>query len=451
MITPNLKKLAIRGATWTLLGYGISQLLRLVSNIILTRLLNPHLFGLVSLVSTFLVALATFSDIGLAPNVIQNPRGEKSEFLNTAWTIQAIRGIILWLGSILIAWPAAIFYERQELLYLIPILGLTMITAGFSSTAILTLNRRLELAKLNIYELTIFSVNIITMIIWALLNPSVWALVGGTLLSSVVKMVSSFKLIPNYSNRFFWDKSAADEIFSFGKWIFISTAFTFVATQADKLILGKVVSLEILGVYTIAFTFALMPQSIISKISTKVILPVLSKMTDLSRQQLRRKLLKQRRIVLLGGIVLVTLIVCFGDQLILHLYDNRYVQASWMLPILGLGIWPNLLFESSGQSLIALGKPSYQAWGQIAKSIHVTVGLILGYYWFGILGFVVIVALNDIELYAVVSYGLFKEGLSCLDQDLLATLLLLFVIFSVLMARYYLGFGWPLALLKPSH
>ncbi|MDV3000701.1 MAG: hypothetical protein N5P05_002307 [Chroococcopsis gigantea SAG 12.99] len=186
MITPNLKKLAIRGATWTLLGYGISQLLRLVSNIILTRLLNPHLFGLVSLVSTFLVALATFSDIGLAPNVIQNPRGEKSEFLNTAWTIQAIRGIILWLGSILIAWPAAIFYERQELLYLIPILGLTMITAGFSSTAILTLNRRLELAKLNIYELTIFSVNIITMIIWALLNPSVWALVGGTLLSSVV-------------------------------------------------------------------------------------------------------------------------------------------------------------------------------------------------------------------------------------------------------------------------
>jgi hypothetical protein len=83
----SLKKKAIRGTAWTLFGYGGSQALRLVSNLILTRLLVPEVFGLMALVQTFQAGLTLFSDIGIAPSIIQNKRGEDPTFLNTAWDI----------------------------------------------------------------------------------------------------------------------------------------------------------------------------------------------------------------------------------------------------------------------------------------------------------------------------------------------------------------------------
>ncbi|MFQ3629446.1 MAG: oligosaccharide flippase family protein, partial [Cyanobacteriota bacterium] len=92
----SIKQLAIRGTAWVVLTYGISLALRIGSNLILTRLLNPEMFGKVSLVWVFLGALVLFSDLGVAPSIIQSKRGDDPDFLNTAWTIQVIRGFILW-------------------------------------------------------------------------------------------------------------------------------------------------------------------------------------------------------------------------------------------------------------------------------------------------------------------------------------------------------------------
>ncbi len=101
------KKLAIKGAFWTIISYGGSQIIRFGSNLILTRLLLPELFGLVGLAYVFIVGVHLFSDIGLRPSIIQNKRGEEPEFLNTVWTMQVIRSFFVWLCLMLITWPVA--------------------------------------------------------------------------------------------------------------------------------------------------------------------------------------------------------------------------------------------------------------------------------------------------------------------------------------------------------
>ena len=90
-----------RATTWTTIAYGASQVLRLVNNVILTALFVNHieLLGLLLLASIFLQALQMFSDIGTGPSIIQHHRGDKQEFLNTAWTMQIIRGFGLWIAS----------------------------------------------------------------------------------------------------------------------------------------------------------------------------------------------------------------------------------------------------------------------------------------------------------------------------------------------------------------
>lgn len=103
----------LRGGSWMVIGYGGNQALRLAANLILTRLLFPEAFGLMTLVNVILVGLQMFSDFGLVPAISQNPRGDDPDFLDTAWTIQVIRGGGLWLMTCLLAWPRRNFITNR--------------------------------------------------------------------------------------------------------------------------------------------------------------------------------------------------------------------------------------------------------------------------------------------------------------------------------------------------
>jgi len=243
---------------------------------------------------------------------------------------------------------------------------------------------------------------------------------------------------------------------NFGSWIFLSTAATFVSVQADKLILPKLYQdpsegLKILGVYTIALTFAMIPQEIVGVISGKIIFPIITKFSELPRENLRRKILSKRWMVLLAVGLIVIVLVCFGDILITKLYDKRYHQASWILPILALGVWPNLLYQTGVESLLAVGKPQYLAMSQTAKSIYMFIVPALAFHWFGLVGFIVAVAINDFGLYSTVVYGLLKEKLNFLKQDFSCTFILVVLILIVLTIRNSLGFGYPLDSLFNIH
>jgi O-antigen/teichoic acid export membrane protein len=440
----SLKKLAIRGAVWTIASYGASQLLRFGSNLILTRLLEPKLFGLMALIYIFIIGVNLFSDVGLGPSIIQNKRGDDPTFLNTAWTMQVIRGFGLWFCILALAGPVAKFYGEPQLLWLLPIVGLTTIFNGFNSTALFTLNRHMAIGKLAVFELGIQVISLAVMNTWAWFSPNVWAIVAGSLTGDIVRLVWSHRLNREVPNHFNWDREAVNAIFSFGKWIFISTAITFLAEQIDRLMLGKLLSFELLGVYGIALTLADMPRQVLAAIVHKVMFPALSKLSDLPRDTFRTKLLQNRWPILVSLVLGLTILVSFGDLLILVLYDNRYTQASWMLPLLALGIWPRILAQTIDAALLALGKPIYSTCGNFLKFSFMVVGLPLGFSFMGLAGAIIVVALNDLPFYGAVTYGLCREGMTAIVQDIKATALMLLLLIAVLTCRFILGFGFPI-------
>ncbi len=437
----SLKKLAIRGAVWTLVGYGLSQSLRLGANLILTRLLIPEMFGLMALVNVFILGLTLFSDIGIGPSIIQHQRGDEPDFLNTAWTIQIIRGFGLWFLCLLIAWPIAQFYSEPQLLWLIPIVGLSTVINGFNSTALFTLKRKISLGKLTVFELGIQLISLSVMLIWAWFNRTIWALIVGNLVSEIFRMVISHRLVPKTDNRFAWEQKAIADIFSFGRWIFASTSMTFLAAQADRLILGKLLSFQLLGVYNVAVIFADLPKMVMNRIGNQVIFPVISKQASLPRASLRKKIRQKRKLILMAATPFLAILVSFGDVLICGLYDERYHDAAWMLPILALGIWPNLLTITMSSSLLAIGKPLYEARGNFFKFCYMVIGLPVGFSLLGVTGAVIVVALNDFPFYAAVSYGLWREQLTVITQDLQATALLIGLITLIFIGRELFGFG----------
>ncbi len=439
----DVKKRAIKGAAWTIAGYGTSQVLRFASNLILTRLLLPELFGLMALANVFLIGLRLFSDIGIGPSIIQNQRNDAA-FINTAWTIQVIRGFLLCFACMIIAWPIAQFYNESTLLWLVPVLSLTLVFDGFNSTAEFTLNKELSFRKLVLFQTSFQAFSIISVIIWAYLSPTIWALVGGNLIAAFSHMIWSHFLDPRFKNRFAFDREAAESIFRFGQWIFVSTAMTFLANQSDRLMLAKLFSFEMLGIYTIAYTLSDIPRQVLMYLNGSVIFPATSKFISLPRQELRSKLIKNNQLILIPLTIFVALLTSFGDLLITFLYPENFSQAAWMLPILAIGLWPSVLVNTTSPALMALGKPRYSALAYFSKAVFIFIAIYVGFILMGEFGAILAVALNDIPYYAAFSYGLWKEGLLDLSTDLKATGGLIALIGLCLLLRLALGLGSPI-------
>ena len=310
--TSTLHRLAVSGVVWTILGYGASQVLRFGGNLILTRLLLPEYFGLMALVNIPIIGLQLFSDVGIIPSIVQNQRGDEPVFYNTAWTLQIVRGFGLWLFCLAIAVPVAQIYAEPRLLLLIPVVGFTTVLNGFESTAVATLRRHVDLAKTIKFDALMQAASLAFMLLWAWVSPTIWALVGGNLIAALLRTARSFWLIPGYKNQLAWEDAALKELFSFGKWIFVSTALTFLATQMDRLILGKLISVELLGVYAIAFTLSDIPRQMIGALGTKVVFPVIARTANLPRSELRAQILKPRGLLLLGAAMLLASLVCLA-------------------------------------------------------------------------------------------------------------------------------------------
>ncbi len=419
----SLERKALHATLWTVVDYGSGQALRLVNSWVLTRLLFPQAFGQMTLVTTLIVGITLLSDIGLAPSVIQSMRGDEPGFLNTAWTLQVLRGAGLWLIACGLAWPAARFYHDTSLLAVLPVLALSTLITGFNSTNLLTLSRHMGVRRLFAFDFSSQLVALVVTVGCAWKWPSVWALVAGNMATNIYRLVLSHHpaMIPGARNRFEWDRTAVREIARFGKWIVLGTAFFFFASQGDRLILGKKIPLAELGVYGIAFSLSDVPRSIINAFSYKVGYPFVAKMIGLPREEFREQFLRYRAYTLMVGGVLLSLMVNWGGLLVLKLYKPAYHDAAWMVPILALGLWHTLLYMTTGPVLFSLGKSKYNAVGNAAYCIAILVGIPLAFHYYGLLGAVIAVAAGDIPLYVVTQFGAVRERVGPLRQDGLLT------------------------------
>jgi O-antigen/teichoic acid export membrane protein len=406
-----------RGSAWTLAGYGASQALRLVSNLVLWRLLYPEAFGMMALVNVFMQGLAMFSDVGIGPSIVQHRRGDDPEYLNTAWTIQVIRGFCLCLFACILAAPVAAFYKQPQLVALIPAAAFGSVISGFNSTRLFTLTRKIALGRPTIVDLCSQVVAFVAMVAWAWIYRSIWALVIGGLASNIVRLILTHTFLPGIRNRFRWDPTSVRALLRFGRWIFFSTLLTFIVMQSDRLIFGKMIPMALLGVYSIALTWATLPISVFERVFSAVLFPLLSRLhhegTDFSAAYLKVR----RPWLILGGWAMACLI-SGGPALVQLLYDSRASSAGWIIQILAAGIWLLLLETANGTALLALGQPKWVAVGNAAKLVGMLLLIPLGYARFGFPGAVVGFAGSECLRYAFSVLGARAHKVSCFGQDL---------------------------------
>jgi O-antigen/teichoic acid export membrane protein len=406
----SLKALALRAASWTVGGQALAQGLRLLSNIILARLLFPEAFGLMAIVWVFMYGLNMFSDLGVGPSIVYNRHGEEPQFLNTAWTIQVIRGVLITLGAALLAWPVSEIYDAPELFSLLAATGCVGLIQGFDSTAIHTQQRQLELGPVIRIEVISQLVTIVVMVIWALLIPTVWALVGGTLVGTVVRTILSHFYLPRFPHRLQWDAKAAKAIYSYGSWIFLSSIFTFIGVQGDRLLLGYYLPIATLGVYSVATRFSDAITNLQTRLAHSVFFPLFS---ETARSEPELLVGRYYRIRLWMDLLFLSasgLLASTGHVLIDVLYDERYVEAGWILQALAIQVGMSAVLTSEETLLFSLGKTYYSFARSFARALWIVAGIPLSWHFGGLRGVVLCVAFSELPVLAVIWVGMVKQN-----------------------------------------
>jgi O-antigen/teichoic acid export membrane protein len=413
----SLESKAKGSALWTIAGYGGAQVLRLISNLILTRLLAREVFGLMALVTVFQTGLVLFSDIGIRPSIVQNERGDDPPFINTAWTIQVGRGGILWLIAVLLAVPFAGFYDEPMLSSIIPLTGIGLVLNGLDSTKLFTMHRHLAMGRVTIIEIASQVATLIATIAYALVSPTVWAVVFGGNLGFVLKMLLSHVALPGVSNRLFWEKKAAQDLFRFGRWIFLSTLLTFLSTQTDRAIFGKLIPLAMLGVYSIGSMMATVPSVALGNLAQTVTLPLYSRVFH-QGEDVQPVFIKARRMMLLLGGWAVALLVSGGPSIIHTLYSAAYFEAGWIVSVLAIGAWFSLLEATNSAAILAKGRAGWNSASSVGKIVGMAVLIPVGFSFGDFTGAVMGYAASDLLKLLVSSIATRSVGLRATKQDL---------------------------------
>jgi len=376
----SLRLQSIRAGLWGFLGKGSDQILRFICNLILTRLLFPEAFGLMAIANTALMMVNLFSDTGVKTAIIQNPKGDNPEFLNTAWIISICRGFLLCLVMIILSWPLSRFYNEPGLKEILLIMSLIPIISGFENPSLTLLVRKFRVDRVAVFETIIQVISFITLAVLVYILRTVEALVIGSVLASLYRTAGSF-LIAKPFPKFSWNSEAGTNIFHFGKFIFLNTMITWAAMNVDIIIIGKFLGMDTLAFYNIGKNFAYLVIAFFIQIVAQTYLPAVSSISD---DLARVKKIYRRTVAffLLAGVPLGMCLSVFSSDIIKLFYDPRYETAYISLCWLSLCNIFRIIGSINGTTFIALGKPFYETLsnliGLLITIALITIGIKLG-------------------------------------------------------------------------
>nr|WP_010395550.1 oligosaccharide flippase family protein [Paracoccus sp. TRP] len=425
---PRRKGLASRAlgsGMWSMANFGLGQIMRLGSNLILTRILSPDDFGLMALVTSFLIGLSMFSDMGFGPSIMQSKRGDEPDFLDTIWTLKIIRGFLICLAAMVMAWPLAVFYDAPLFGWVFPVAATSMIVGGFLPTRIDTAARHLQIGRLTVIELANQLIGILITIAAALILESVWALVWGNVLGAFAQLLMFRLFLPGHRNRFRMEPKARAEVMKFGKWIFFSTICGFLLFQGDRIILGRVLTLHQLGIYNIGLFLATVPAMLGSSIGGRLFIPMYREHPPTAGEDHRRALARTRAGLTALLLSVAVVLAWVGPPLVDLLYDARYVTAGGVLVAIVCIQMLQVIPISYEYSALAAGDSRGFFIMQSSRAVIYFTLVAAGAFLYGLPGLLIGQALSQVFCYPVTVWLARRHG--CWDprHDLIATLVAL--------------------------
>ncbi|MDO4955813.1 MAG: lipopolysaccharide biosynthesis protein [Bacteroidales bacterium] len=301
----DVKSQTINGVKWSGIESISTQLITFVIGVILARLLAPSDYGVIGLLTVFMVFSNTFINAGFTTALIRKADMTDVDcstvfYCNILISIACY--IILFICSPLIA----DFFDAPILSEVVKVYCLTLIIGAFESVQISRLTKKLQFKSLAIVNVFTSVTSGIIGISLAYMGWGVWALVWQSVLNGILHAVLIW-IVSRWKPGFIFSKESFHEIFAFGKNLLFSGLLFNIYSQLSPLIISKFFSLADLGQYNRGVSYASLPSNTINGILEKVTFPIFANyQNDKDRLlYLYRRYIKSSSMIIMFSLILL--------------------------------------------------------------------------------------------------------------------------------------------------
>jgi len=381
----------------TAASFGTQAVIKLGSSLILTRILRPEAYGIITILMSVTFVIELIGDINVTLFIIRDQHAEEPRYLNTAWTLQLARALV---NSVVLFFCAPLIstyiYHEPDLQLPLRFISIWFVVASLQSMAFPIAIRRKRSRIIMYSELVATLLSSIFAVIYCYYSRDYWGLIFATVLNRALIVAMSHLYYPELRPKLQMDWPAAREILGFTKFTMPSSLITLALSQFDKIAFLRLFDLHLLGLYGLAGNIVAPIESLITKISQMVIYPRCAHDFRTNRDTYWIKYYTDNLKVFISILIVPALVGGAARLLVTVLYDSRYAPAGPILQalmlramLLALAFPAEDLLIASGETQVILISNAYRAVGMLVASLT-------GYYFFGFMGFVYGVALSGL-------------------------------------------------------
>jgi len=372
----DLKQRTLRGGLARLCAQAANLLLRLVSLTILARLLDPKDFGLVGMVTAVIGVFDLLKDFGLSAAAVQRPTITEEQSSTLFW-INVLVGALLALMVLAAAPAIAAFYHEPRLVAVTAALaaGFLFNAAGVQHSALL--QRQMRFTALAVVGVVSLIVGTTVAIGGAKAGLGYWALVAMTVtlpLSSTIGLWLTAAWVPGMPRR----RTGIRSMMRFGGTVTLNGLLVYVASNFEKILLGRFWGVEAIGLYGRAFQLINIPTANLNSAAGEVAFSALSRVQN-DPSRLKSYFVKGYSLVL--ALTLPATIACalFANDLILVLLGPKWKAASAIFRLLAPTILVFAIANPLSWLLFSMGLV-----GRLLKMGVVIAPIMIGSYLIGL-------------------------------------------------------------------
>ncbi|HOQ04353.1 MAG TPA: oligosaccharide flippase family protein [Anaerohalosphaeraceae bacterium] len=286
----SLKARCARGSFSLMVGAVVAKAVAFASKVVLAKLLSNEERGVMIVIFPLVTFFETLTEIGVKQSVIQHKDGASESYLNMAWWIQAVRGVLLYALAFFLSpllcriWiyghsDYGRYYTPAELLWMVRISFLTILLNGFVSPRSEVLLKEFRFAKsVMLVQGSMILSSVLT--IWlSFLYRNVWAFVVGTISNFFFLCLLSYVMCP-FRPTFRYDGSSFRSLMRFSKGMAGMPILTYLTFNLDVLVGSLLVSPALIGMYGFALILARTPREFLTRVFGPLLMPAFAEKQD---------------------------------------------------------------------------------------------------------------------------------------------------------------------------
>lgn len=378
-----LKNRILGNLRWMLIAKFSCQTISWISTLLVMRILQPEDYGLIAMAAVLISLMTMVNEMGLGQAIIQSDNLNQTKIRQCFGLVVLVNSssyIVLCLLAPAMAW----FFGEDKLALIIPIIGLQFLIQIFLVIPSALLDKELRFRERAIYEVGTSVSGTLATLWMAYSGFGIWSIIFGnlgmvTLYTALINWKFPFPHLPTF--KF----SGIGDMARFGLMTVAGRILWFCYSQADTLLVGRLLGKTVLGFYSVGVQVATLPLVKVSGIFNQLAMAGFSQIKN-DPQRLRHSVLLVARVASFLSVPVFWGIAAVADDFVKLFLGSSWEAAILPLQCIAIMLPFRVLSIALSQVVNAVGRPDLNVINMAVACVVMPGSFVIGIQFWGLTG-----------------------------------------------------------------